>query len=171
MSEYTGSGPVAAETCTFAAIAAQLAGSYLHHLVPAFRTPARLICPSNEAELTVVEAMTQASAARDIPVEVIDLRPAPAERLDAVTARLCGRGSKERVAMPTLLILRGFDVFGDDTHEAPTYPFRSEFQFDKKHLWLFIGRDCVRRRRSINRPNYGDQAADCVIRRLPTEAV
>lgn len=160
MSEYTGSGPVAAETCTFAAIAAQLAGSYLHHLVPAFRTPARLICPSNEAELAVVEAMTQASAARGIPVEVIDLRPAPAERLDAVTA-LCGRGSKERDAMPTLLILRGFDVFGDDTHEAPTYPFRSEFQFDKKYLWLFIGRDATRMRflfGSYRRPLY--QAAD-----------
>ena len=46
--------------------------------------------------------------------------------------------------MPMLLILRGFDVFGDDAHEAPTYAFRSEFQFDQKFLWLFIGRDAAR---------------------------
>jgi len=59
--------------------------------------------------------------------------------------------------MPTLLILRGFDVFGDDAHEGPTYPFRSQFQFDRKFLWLFIGRDVSRMRflfGSYRRPLY-----------------
>ena len=133
---------------TLAAIATRVAGGFLHHLAPAFRPPARLVCPSDEAEQAVVDAVAQAAAQRGIPVEVIDLRPAPAERLDAVTARLDGWGSRAVAdtpdAIPTLLILRGFDVFGDDTHDGPTYPFRSEFQFDRKFLWLFVGRDASR---------------------------
>lgn len=71
-------------------VAEQVAASFLHHLVPAFRSPARLICPSDEAERAVLDAMIQAAAVHGIPVEVIDLRPAPKERLDAVTARLDG---------------------------------------------------------------------------------
>ena len=136
-------------TRTLVAIAAQIAGGFLHHLAPSFRPPARLICPSDEAEQAVVDAMIQVAAARAIPVDVIDLRPSPAERLDAVTARLVGwkrvTGDGEPDA-PTLLILRGFDVFGDDTHDAPTYPFRSKFQFDRQFLWLFVGRDASRMR-------------------------
>lgn len=80
----------------------------------------------------------------------VDLRPAPAERLNAVTARLDGwKGGTADNAPSTLLallILRGFDVFGDDTHDGPTYPFRSKFQFDQKFLWLFVGRDTSRMR-------------------------
>jgi len=155
------SAPTPAAPPTLAAIAAQVAGGFFHHLVPAFRPPARLVCPSDEAEQAVVDAMTQAAAARGIPVEVIDLRPAPAERLDAVTARLDGWRSRAvddaPDAMPTVLILQGFDVFGDDAHEGPTYPFRSEFQFDRKFLWLFIGRDASRMRflfGSYRRPLY-----------------
>lgn len=81
--------------------------------------------------------MTQAAAVRGIPVEVIDVRPAPVERLDAVTARLGTSGGEtaDNGFVPTLLILCGFDVFGDDTHDAPTYLFRSEFQFDEKFLF------------------------------------
>lgn len=143
------------------AIAAQVASGFLHPLVPAFRLPARLVCPSDEAEQAVVDAVTQAAAARGILVDVIDVRPAPAERLNAVTARLDGWGSGavdgELGKTPTLLILRGFDVFGDDAHDAPTYPFRSKFQFDRKFLWLFIGRDASRMRflfGSYRRPLY-----------------
>lgn len=130
------------------AIAAQVAGGFIHHLTPAFRPPARLVCLSDEAEQAVVDAVTQAAAEMGIHVDVIDLRPAPAERLETVTARLDGWGGSAvdvaPGAMPALLILRGFDVFGDDAHEAPTYPFRSKFQFDRKFLWLFIGRDASR---------------------------
>lgn len=148
-------------TGTHAAIAAQIAAGFIHHLAPSFRPPARSACPSDQAEQAVVDAVTQAAAARGIPVEVIDLRPAPAERLDAVTARLDGWRSRAADdvpdVMPTLLILRGFDVFGDDAHEGPTYPFRSQFQFDRKFLWLFIGRDVSRMRflfGSYRRPLY-----------------
>lgn len=59
--------------------------------------------------------------------------------------------------IPTLLILRGFDVFGDDTHDGPTYPFRSKFQFDRNFLWLFVGQDTSRMRflfGSYRRPLY-----------------
>lgn len=161
MSQHRDCGGTEGGTRTLVAIAAQVAGSFLHHLVPSFRPPARLVCPSDEAEQAVVDAVTQAAIARGIPVDVIDLRPAPAERLDAVTARLGGWGSRTiddtPDAMPMLLILRGFDVFGDDAHDGPTYPFRSEFQFDRKFLWLFIGRDASRMRflfGSYRRPLY-----------------
>jgi hypothetical protein len=110
---------------TLQAIANKVAGDFIHRLTPAFRPPARLVCRSDEVEQAVVEAVTRAAVARGIPVEVIDVRPAPAERLDAVTARL-GTSVEETAGngpVPTLLILRGFDVFGDDTHDAPTYPF------------------------------------------------
>lgn len=128
------------------AIATQVASGFIHRLAPAFRPPARLVCPSDEAEQALVEAVTQAAITRGIPVEVIDVRPAPTERLDAVTARLGASGSEttDNDSVPTLLILCGFDVFGDNIHDGPTYPFRSEFQFDEKFLWLFVGRDASR---------------------------
>ena len=135
----------AQEAARLAEIATTVAQGFVHHLAPAFRPPARLICPSDAAEQAVIEAVIQVATARGIPCEVIDLRPAPAERLAAVTARLDGwDGDSSQDAsqtMPAVLILRGFDVFGDDAHDAPTYPFRSQFQFDRKFLWLFIGRD------------------------------
>lgn len=150
----------AAGTRTLEAIAGQVASVFIHPLVPAFRPPAHLVCPSDEAE-QVVDTVTRAAVARGIPVDVIDLRPGPAERLDAVTARLGGwQGESldhEPDTMPTLLILRAFDVFGDVAHEAPTYPFRSEFQFDRKFLWLFVGGDASRMRflfGSYRRPLY-----------------
>ena len=148
-------------TCTLEVAAEQVARGFIHHLAPALMTPARLVCPSGEAEQAVVKAVTQAAAARRIPAEVINLRPAPAECLDGITARLDGWRSGSVVhatdTMPTLLILLGFDVFGDDMHQAPTYPFRSSFQFDHKFLWLFVGRDASRMRflfGSSRRPLY-----------------
>ena len=133
----------AQEAARLAEIATTVAQGFVHHLAPAFRPPARLICPSDAAEQAVIEAVIQVATARGIPCEVIDLRPAPAERLAAVTARLDGwdGDSSQDTSQITVLILRGFDVFGDDEHDAPTYPFRSQFQFDRKFLWLFIGRD------------------------------
>lgn len=144
---------------TLQAIAEQVAGDYIHRLAPSFRPPARLICPSDEAELTTVDAVVRAAVARSIPVEVIDLRPAPVERLDAITARLeISRGeTADSSSAPTLLILCGFDIFGDDAHDEPTYPFRSEFQLDQSFLWLFVGRDASRMRflfSSHHRPLY-----------------
>lgn len=144
---------------TLQAIAEQVAGEFMHRLAPAFRPPARIVCPSDEAEQALVDAVAHVAAARGIAVEVIDLRPAPTERLDAVTARLgTSEGeTADKRPVPTLLILRGFDVFGDDAHDGPTYPFRSDFQFDKKFLWLFVGRDASRMRflfTSAQRPLY-----------------
>lgn len=91
---------------TLQAIATQVAGDFIHRLAPAFRPPARLVCPSDEAEQAILEAVTQAAIARGILVEVIDVRPAPAERLDAVTARLGTWGSEtdDSDSVPTLLI-------------------------------------------------------------------
>ena len=141
---------MAAATPALEAIAERLAGGFINHLTPTLGVPARLVCPSDEAEQAIVNAMTRAATAQGIPVEVIDLRPAPAERLGAVTARLDGweSGAADSGDSPVqaLLILRGFDVLGDDAHDGPTYPFRSKFQFDQKFLWLFVGRDASRMR-------------------------
>lgn len=137
-------------TSLLRATAEELAGGFIHRLAPSFRPPGRLVCPSNEAEQAVVNAVTKLAAARGIPAEVIDLRPAPVERLNAVTERLEGwESSATNVGLdptPTLLILCGFDVFGDDALDGPTYPFRAKFQFDRKFRWLFIGRDASRMR-------------------------
>lgn len=155
---------------------ATLAQGFIHHLAPAFRPPARLVCPSDAVEHAVIDAVIQVATSRDIPSEVIDLRPAPSERLEAVTARLGGWKMRptqvEAPAMRTLLVLRGFDVFGDDDNDAPTYPFRSKFQFDCKFLWLFIGRDWQRMWwlfGSHRRPLY-EAAVDITLPEWRTEA-
>lgn len=139
-SERTGPAPESLQ-----AIAEQVASAFIHRLAPSFRPPARIVCPSDEAEQAIVDAV---AAARGIPAEVIDVRPAPAARLDAVTARLVTSvdESADSESVPTLLIILGFDVFGDDAHDGPTYPFRSRFQFDKQFLWLFVGREASRMR-------------------------
>lgn len=83
-------------------------------------------------------------------MEVIDLRPAPAELLDAVTQRLCGfEGQRVRNQAPAVqvLALDGFDLLEGPSHDGPTYPFRSQFQFDEDFRWLFQGRDWRRLRR------------------------
>ncbi|MDZ3798093.1 MAG: hypothetical protein U0T03_04745 [Xanthomonadales bacterium] len=68
-----------------------------------------------------------------------------------------GALNQDATTVPTMLILCGFDFFGDEANEDPTYPFRSDFQFDRKFLWLFIGRDAARMRflfGSYRRPLY-----------------
>lgn len=162
MSEHEDSIPKAASTRMLEEIAERLAAGFIHQV---FRLPARLVCPSDEAEQSVVDAMTRAATQQGIPIEIVDLRLAPAERLNAVTTRLDGweRGAPQNhPGSPlTLLILRGFDVFGDDTQDGPIYPFRSKFQFDRKFLWLFVGRDISRMRYlfgSRQRPLYSAAA-------------
>ncbi len=157
---------MATTTPALKAITGRLAGGFIHRLTPLLGTPTRVVCPSHEAEQALIVAMTQAAAAQGMPSEVIDLRPAPAERLDAITARLDGwkggAANNDDQTVQRLLILLGFDVFGDDTQDAPTYPFRSYFQFDRKFLWLFVGRDTSRMRYlfdSYRRPLY-DAAGD-----------
>src|SRR5690606_26100671 len=107
----------AQDAARLAEIASTVAQGFVHHLAPAFRPPARLVCPSDAAEQAVIDAVLQVATARGMLCEVIDLRPAPAERLAAVTARLDGwDGESSQDAsptMPTVLLLRGFDVFGD----------------------------------------------------------
>lgn len=79
--------------------------------------------------------------------EVVDLRSDPAARLDQVTARLQeinDRSNANKHPWPTLLILDGFDLLEGSKNDAPTFPFRSRFQFDREHLWLFMGRDWQR---------------------------
>ncbi|MEN1925042.1 hypothetical protein [Luteimonas qiangzhengi] len=135
-----------------------------HEVARGFTTlwmPSQVVCPSEIAEEAVVRALSTAALQRDVPFETIDLRPAPAERLEAVTARLAGWRGRPETRDPTfvrsLLILRGFDVFGDEQHEEPTYPFRSNFQFDEEFRWVFLGRNDERMRflfSSYERPLY-----------------
>lgn len=86
MSTRKGPARTVAVPRTLQAIAEKVAGDFIYRLVPALRLPARIVCPSDEAEQAVVDADARAAAVRGIPVEVIDVLPAPAERLDAVMA-------------------------------------------------------------------------------------
>lgn len=128
-------------------------GQFVHRLFPGFRSPAYLACPDDNVEDAVVAAIAEAAASKGVRTEVVDLRPAPAERLDGVTARLHGFGGHESSSAEsgvTLLVLRGFDLLEGPRNDAPTYPFRSKFQFDQEHRWLFVGRDWQRLRRLFN---------------------
>jgi len=129
----------------------RVAGEYVHRLFPAFRSPAYLACPDETTENAAIAAIATAASVKGVSTEVIDLRPAPAERLDGVTDRLHGfHGPDSGGAGATLLVLTGFDLLEGEQNEAPTYPFRSQFQFDQEHLWLFVGRDWGRLRRLFN---------------------
>ena len=120
----------------------QVAAEFVHHLFPSFRMPGFLACPNDICAQAVLAAITRAAGAKEVATEVIDLRPAPAELLDSVTQRLCGfQSRRERNHTPTVrvlaldtptvrvLALDGFDLLEGPDHDAPTYPFRSEFQF------------------------------------------
>ncbi|WP_156112225.1 hypothetical protein [Novilysobacter defluvii] len=120
----------------------QIVDKFVHRLFPSFVEPGFVACP-DEHFPAFAAAMTRAAMARGVVTEVIDLRPAPAERLDEVTERIyvSNRQPLDPTSPPRLLVLVGFDLLEGHDHEEPTYPFRSEFQFDKQHLWLFVGRD------------------------------
>ena len=53
-------------TCTLEVAAEQVARGFIHHLAPAFRPPARLVCPSDEAEHAVVNAVMGLDQERDV---------------------------------------------------------------------------------------------------------
>lgn len=129
----------------------RVAGQYVHRLFPAFRSPAYLACPDEATESAAIAAIAKAAGVKGVRTEVIDLRPAPAERLNGVTDRLHGfHGPASGGSEATLLVLTGFDLLEGEQNEAPTYPFRSKFQFDQEHLWLFVGRDWNRLRRILS---------------------
>jgi hypothetical protein len=131
-------------------LAEQVASEFVHALFPSFRTPAFLACPDDLCAKAVLAAVTRAAGARGVATEIIDLRPAPAELLGRVTERLCGfEGRRKRKDAPAIsvLALDGFDLLEGVDNDRPTYPFRSEFQFDEDFRWLFLGRDWGRLRR------------------------
>lgn len=128
----------------------QIAADFVHHMFPAFRVPGFLACPDDLCAQAVLAAVERAAIAKGIAMEIIDLRPAPAELLDTVTQRLCGfEGRRVRKQAPAMrvLALDGFDLLEGPNHDGPTYPFRSQFQFDEDFCWLFLGRDWRRLQR------------------------
>lgn len=132
------------------ALADQAAAAFVHRLFPSLRSPAFLACPDDECADICRTAITAAAKRKRVKTEVVDLKPDPAARLDQVTARLRDindRTHDDKHPWPTLLILDGFDLLEGSKHDAPTFPFRSRFQFDRGHLWLFMGRDWQRLRR------------------------
>ena len=141
-------------------LAERVAAEYVHHLFPSFRTPAFVACPDDASAGAVIDAIKRAASRKRVEMEVVDLRPDPAVRLDGVTQRLCGfygPPKGEDTTPPRILTLDGFDLLEGAGTDAPTYPFRSEFQFDEDYLWLFMGRDWRRLRRmfgSYNLPLY-----------------
>jgi hypothetical protein len=132
------------------ALADQVAAAFVHRLFPSLRSPAFLACPDDECADICRTAITAAANSKRVQTEVIDLRPDPATLLNQVTARLRDindRTKNDEHHWPTLLVLDGFDVLEGSKNDAPTFPFRSRFQFDREHVWLFMGRDWQRLRR------------------------
>jgi len=131
-------------------LAEQVATAFVHRLFPSLRSPAFLACPDDECADICRTAITAAAKRKRVKTEVVDLRPDPATRLNQVTARLRDindRTNDDKHPWPTLLILDGFDSLEGRKRDAPTFPFRSRFQFDREHAWLFMGRDWQRLRR------------------------
>lgn len=58
-----------------------------------------------------------------------------------------GRRERNQAPAVQILALEGFDLLEGPDHDGPTYPFRSQFQFDEDYRWLFLGRDWRRLRR------------------------
>lgn len=132
------------------AIADEVAARFVHRLFSSLCRPAYLACPDDACAELCQRTIAKAAKERMIETEIVDLQPAPAARLDAITARLRDvndRTPYERPPRRTLLILDHFDLLEGRRNEAPTFPFRSRFQFDEAHLWLFMGRDVNRLRR------------------------
>lgn len=135
------------------AVADQVAAAFVHRLFPSLRTPAYLACPDDACSETCRAAIATAAKKKHVKTEVVDLRPEPAIRLNQVTGRLRDinyRTNDDRQPWPTLLVLEGFDLLEGSKNDAPTFPFRSRFQFDREHLWLFMGRDLQRLRRMFS---------------------
>lgn len=59
--------------------------------------PSKFVCPTEAAELAVVKALADGARSATVTAEVIDLRPAPAGRLGAITARLNEWPGREQV--------------------------------------------------------------------------
>jgi len=129
------------------ALARQIAETFAHRLFPSYRDTSFLACPDDESAATTLDAVTNAAKGKGVTTEFIDLRPAPADRLNAVTACLHDFAASRQSVVPRrrrLLVLEGFDRLEGRNHDEPTCPFRSKFQFDVQHLWLFVGRDWCR---------------------------
>lgn len=131
-------------------LANQVSTAFVHRLFPSLRSPAYLACPDDHCSELCRTAISAAAKIKRVKTEVVDLRPNPAARLDQVTARLRDINDyfhNSKQPWPTLLILDGFDLLEGPKNHAPTFPFRSRFQFDQEHLWLFVGREWKRLRK------------------------
>lgn len=108
-------------------------------------------CPDDERARAVYGAVEQRARSAGVVTELVDLRPAPAERLNAVTERICERRWVRDGMPPTyerVFVLDGFDLFNED--DKATYPFRTEMQWDEHHGWLFMGRNLPALRNLFN---------------------
>lgn len=120
----------------------QIVGKFVHRLFPSFVEPGFLGCPPEYLTPFLI-SLEKAVTDRGTEIEIIDLRSAPAKVLGQVTDRITAgnRRRGEPVTQRKLLVLLGFDLLEGRERDEATYPFRSEFQFDERHIWLFVGHD------------------------------
>jgi len=115
------------------AVVNQVTETFVHRLFPSYRDPSFLACPDDEIAAITLNAVTRAAESKGVTSEIIDLRPAPADLLNGVTARLRDFDTSRRGVTPhcrRLLVLEGFDRLEGRNRDEPTYQFRSKFQFD-----------------------------------------
>lgn len=97
---------------TLDALASQGRRSFCPPYFPVYWHHSFLVCPDDESAAIVLEAITRAARSKGVTSEIVDLRPAPADVLNAVTACLREFNFLRRAALPRrrrLLVLEGFD--------------------------------------------------------------
>lgn len=100
----------------------QIVDKFVHRLFPSFVEPGFVACPDKHLP-ELLAALTRAVAAQGVTTEVIDLRPAPAERLDDVTERIYASNQRpaDPASSPCLLVLVGFDLLEGQNHGAQAH--------------------------------------------------
>jgi hypothetical protein len=85
---------------TFDALASQVAKTFAHRLFPSYRDPSYLACPNDESAAITLDAVTRAAKSKGVATEFIDLRRAPADRVNVATARLHDFAASHRRVAP-----------------------------------------------------------------------
>lgn len=118
--------------------------------------------PEPSMDGDVLAALDSALGPSHQSLEVVDLRPDPAERLNQVTERLLPAGARlgtsAKAQKLAAMVLVGFDRLEGEENFTVTAAFRTRFQHDLAHRWVFLGEDRARLSRmfqSYAEPLYG----------------
>lgn len=119
--------------------------------------------PEPSMDSDVLAALDLALGPSHQRLEVVDLRPDPAALLNQVTERMLPPGARPGTSAnvqksAVAMVLVGFDRLEGEENFTITAAFRTRFQHDLGHRWVFLGEDRPRLSRifqSYAEPLYG----------------